>query len=123
MDRNAPIVASHADILLNRHAIWKDCVTSQKNVCVGGYTNRNTFLDFFFLRGPQEFLMVRRRTNHSYFEPQSLLILKGTARYFGWDILLMLIEHMSGKQKRKMVRFCCVVYHMYILLNYLSTLC
>ena len=36
-------VASHADILLARHAIFppqregrKDCVTSQKNVCVGG---------------------------------------------------------------------------------------
>ena len=38
-------LASHADILLARHAIFppqrtlgrKDCVTSQKNVCVGGY--------------------------------------------------------------------------------------
>ena len=30
-------VASHADILLAHHAIRKDCVTNQKNVCVGGY--------------------------------------------------------------------------------------
>ena len=30
-------------------------------------------------------LLVQR--NHSYFEPQSLHILKGTARFFGWDII------------------------------------
>ena len=30
------LIASHADILLARHA-GEECVTSQKNVCVGGY--------------------------------------------------------------------------------------
>ena len=35
--RIAMCVASHADILLARHLGRKDCVTSQKNVCVGGY--------------------------------------------------------------------------------------
>ena len=53
-------------------------------------TNRNTFLDFFFLRGPQEVLTSGWRTaqSFSYFEPQSLRILNGSVRGFGWDILL-----------------------------------
>ena len=53
-------------------------------------TNRNTFLDFFF----QEVHKIFWRhgglqRNHSYFEAQSLRILKGTVRFFAWDILLV----------------------------------
>ena len=47
------LVASYTDILWARHAIF-DCVTSPKNVCVGGYGFRGQKVQELLRNGPQE---------------------------------------------------------------------